>query len=293
MEDYDKKKPRKKTTTLAAEIAILLVTIAVAGFLGWFIGKGDMGELRVMTRQLGEAQEKVRQSRNEVATLQKELQVAKEGPAVQQDSDLEKLLARKDAEWNRKVNEIRIAAEIEKVQRVETLERELRLIKMDERMKSEMAEGDDSEVAEEVAQGLTPRARQVCSKMLEWEGLDEEQLAAAKERLRLELGARSLVKIQFGSGSAFVGADDTDALKVAVADTQDYSLLLAVGFADTGGDEELNRELGSLRARNSGDVLQGLIRRGQIVESVYLGETERFGSTKSENRVVEIWELQR
>ena len=38
--------------------------------------------------------------------------------------------------------------------------------------------------------------------------------------------------------------------------------------------------------------MQGLIRRGQIVESVYLGETDRFGA-KAENRVVEIWELER
>lgn len=292
MDDYQEQATRKKWTTVLKEIAILILAISVAGFLGWFIGRGDMGEMRVAASQLTESQEKLRAMRVERAQLKEALRVAKEGPAQQKETDLDRLLARKDEEWKRKLNEIRIAAEVEKVQRVEELEREIRMMRMDERMKAEMAEGDDTEVPDGLAEGLTPRARQVCAQMLEWEGLEEDEFEAAKEKLRMELGARSLVRVKFGSGSAFVGEDNTDALKVAVADTKDYALLLAVGFADTGGDEELNRELGSLRARNSADVLQGLIRRGQMVESVYLGETARFGP-KAENRVVEVWELQR
>lgn len=293
MDDYQEKATRKKWTTVLKEIVILLLAISVAGFLGWFIGRGDMGEMRVAASQLTESQEKLRAMRVERAQLKEALRVLKEGPVQKKETDLDRLLARKDDEWKKKLNEVRIAAEVEKVQRVEELEREIRMMKMDERMKAEMAEGDDTEVPDGLAEGLTPRARQVCAQMLEWEGLEEDELEAAKEKLRMELGARALVRVKFGSGSAFVGEDDTDALKVAVADTKDYALLLAVGFADTGGDEELNRELGSLRARNSANVLQGLIRRGQMVESVYLGETARFGPNKAENRVVEVWELQR
>ena len=294
MDDYNTRKtPAKKWTTVVKELFILLTAIAVAGFLGWFIGRGDMGELRVVTSQLAEERANVRKIRSEKASLSKELQMLKEGGEVEKkETNLDRLLARKDDEWKRKLNEVRISAEVEKVQRVEELEREIRMLKMDERVKAEMAEGDDSEVPEGLAEGLTPRAREVCSKILAWEGLNPEELEAARERLRLELGARSLIRVKFGSGSAFVGNDDLDAFKVAIADTQDYSLLLAVGFADTGGDEELNRELGSLRARNSADSLQTMQRRGQLVESVYLGETERFGA-RAENRVVEIWELQR
>lgn len=274
------------------EIVVLLCVVAVAGGMGWFIGNGDVKDVRAVNRQLQEERTRSAELRKERAALREELRIAKEGGVEKKETDLDKLLARKEAEWKRKLNQVRIEAEVEKVKRVEDLEREIRLLKMDERMKKEMAEGDDSAVPEGVAQGLTPRARQVCAEMLAWEGLESDALAAAREKLTRELGARSLVRVKFGSGSAHVGSDDLDAIRVAVADTQDYSLLLAVGFADTGGDEELNRELGSLRARNTADSMQGLIRRGQIVESVYLGETSRFGA-KAENRVVEIWELQR
>ncbi|GHC55802.1 hypothetical protein [Roseibacillus persicicus] len=292
MEDPPSRRPKKKFLTLLMEIVVLLCVVAVAGGMGWFIGNGDVKDVRAVNRQLQEERTRSAELRKERAALREELRIAKEGGVEKKETDLDKLLARKEAEWKRKLNQVRIEAEVEKVKRVEDLEREIRLLKMDERMKKEMAEGDDSAVPEGVAQGLTPRARQVCAEMLAWEGLESDALAAAREKLTRELGARSLVRVKFGSGSAHVGSDDLDAIRVAVADTQDYSLLLAVGFADTGGDEELNRELGSLRARNTADSMQGLIRRGQIVESVYLGETSRFGA-KAENRVVEIWELQR
>ena len=216
----------------------------------------------------------------------------KEGGVEKEETDVDRFIARKEAEWNRQLNQVRIEAEIEKVKRVEELEREIRLLKMDERMKQEMAQGDDSGVPDGVATGLTPRARQVCADMLEWEGLESDALESARKKLTRELGARSLTRVKFGSGSAHVGSDDLDTLRIALTDTSDYALILAVGFADTGGDEELNRELGSLRARNTADSLQGLVRRGQLVESVYLGETARFGA-KAENRTVEIWELER
>lgn len=274
------------------EIVVLLCVVAVSGALGWFIGHADVKEVRAVSRQLQEERSRVTELRNERVDLREQLRIAKEGGVEKKETDLDKLLARKEAEWNRKLNQVRIEAEVEKVKRVEDLEREIRLLKMDERMKQEMVEGDDSQVPEGVAQGLTPRARQICAEMLAWENLEPEALEAARQKLVRDLGARSLVRVKFGSGSAHVGDDDLDAIRVALADTKDYSLLLAVGFADTGGDEELNRELGSLRARNTADSMRDLIRRGQLVESVYLGETARFGA-KAENRVVEIWELQR
>lgn len=292
MDDYSERRPKKRWTTTVLEIFVLLVAIAVAAFLGWFIGRADVKDSRVLSTQLKEAQENIRKMRLERVELQKELEVAKTGEVEKIETDVDRLLARNEEKWKRKINEIRIEAEVAKVQRVNELERELRALKMDERMKAQQLEGDDSEVAENVAPDLTPRARQVCAKILEWEALPEEQFQAEKKRLLNDLGAKSLTRIKFGSGSANVGSDDLDAIKIATADTEDYSLLLAVGFADVGGDEELNRELGSLRAQNTADSLRSLARRGQVVESVYLGETERFGE-RAENRTVEIWELRR
>ena len=264
----------------------------VAGAMGWFVGHGDVKNVRAVTRQFEEERMRAKELRAERAELREEIRVLKEGGVEKQETNVDRLLARKEMEWNRKLNQVRIESEVGKVKRVEELEREIRIMKMDERMKEQMIEGDDSEVPEGLAEGLTPRARQVCAEMLSWESLEPDALEAAREKLKLELGARSLTRVKFGSGSAHVGSDDLEALRIAIADTNDYALILAVGFADTGGDEELNRELGSLRARNSADSMQGLIRRGQIVESVYLGETDRFGA-KAENRVVEIWELER
>jgi len=54
MDDYRNEKAPKKWTTVVKELFILLCAIAISGFLGWFIGRGDMGELRVMTSQLSE-----------------------------------------------------------------------------------------------------------------------------------------------------------------------------------------------------------------------------------------------
>lgn len=292
MDDYPERRPKKRWTTTLLEIFVLLSAIAVAGFLGWFIGRGDVKDSRVLSTQLKEAQATIREMRVERVELQNELELVKTGGVEKVETDVDRLLSQKEEEWKRKINEIRIEAELAKVQRVSELERELRMLKMEERMKQQQLTGDDSGVAQEVAPGLTPRARQVCAKILEWEGLPEEEFAAAKERLVRDLGAKSLTRIKFGNGSAFVGSDDLDALKIATADTQEYSLLLAVGFADTGGDAELNRELGSLRAQNAAVALRGLLRRGQMVESVYLGETERFGE-RAENRTVEVWELRR
>lgn len=292
MEESENRRPKKKLVTLLMEIVVLLCVVAISGVLGWFIGRGEVKNLRAVTHQLEQERRTAAELRQERAELREDMRVLKEGGVEKQETDVDRLIARKELEWNRRLNQIRIEAEVEKVKRVEELEREVRLLKMDERMKEQMAQGDDSEVPDGLAQGLTPRARQVCAEMLEWEGLESDALTAAREKLSRELGARSLVRVKFGSGSAHVGSDDLDALKIAVADTKDYALLLAVGFADTGGDEELNRELGSLRARNTADSLQGLIRRGQLVESVYLGETARFGA-KAENRAVEIWELER
>ena len=292
MEESEIRKPKKSLITLLTEIGVLLCVVIVSGALGWFIGRGEVKNARAVTHQLEQERRTAADLRQERAGLREEMRVLQAGGVEKQETDVDRLLARKEQEWNRRLNQVRIEAEVEKVKRVEELEREVRMLKMDERAKEQMAQGDDSDVPDGLAQGLTPRARQVCAEMLEWEGLESDALDAAREKLSKELGARSLGRVKFGSGSAFVGNDDLDALKIAVADTDDYSLLLAVGFADTGGDEELNRELGSLRARNAADSLQGLIRRGQIVESVYLGETARFGA-KAENRVVEVWELQR
>jgi outer membrane protein OmpA-like peptidoglycan-associated protein len=292
MDDYREKKSRRRWTKVLRDLLILIVAVAVAGGLGWLIGRGDAEAVRPVTTQLRKTQNDLRNLRTERGKLLQELQVAREGGPAPKETDTERLLARKEAEWKRKFNQVRIEAEVSKVKRVAELERKIRQLQIDERMKGQAGEGDDSRVAENIAPGLTPRARLVCEKILQWEGLPEGELEAAREGLARELGARALVRIEFGKGSALVRDDAQDVIRVALTDTEEYSLLLAVGFADIGGDKELNRELGTLRAQNAADAMRARTQRGQLVESVYLGETERFGP-REENRTVEIWELRR
>jgi outer membrane protein OmpA-like peptidoglycan-associated protein len=256
MDDYREKNPRRTWTTVMRDLAILIVAIAVAGGIGWLVGRGGADAVRPVTTQLRKAQHDLRTLRTERAKLVQELQVARDGGVEPKESDTTRLLARKEAEWKRKFNEVRIEAEVSKVKRVAELERKLRQLRMEERMKGRVGEGDDSGVAEEVAPGLTPRARLVCEKILKWEGFPDEEQSAAREKLQAELGARALVHVEFGKGSALVRDNAQDAIRVALADTKEYSLLLAVGFADTGGDEELNRELGTLRAQNAADAMR-------------------------------------
>ncbi|MDP0492096.1 MAG: hypothetical protein Q7Q71_13690 [Verrucomicrobiota bacterium JB023] len=274
---------------------LLLAVIAVAAGIGYFVGMSRAGDTDKLEQRIVQAQARIRALDSERQGLRSELEQLREEASQAVTGDVERLLAQKDSEWKKELNRVRIEAEIEKVKRVEELEREVRQLKMDQRMRAEIGAAVENmgEIPEGVAEGLTPRARQVCAKLLELEGLPPEIYQVKTDELAKQLGARSLVRVGFGNGSAFVGTDDETALRVAVADTEDYSLLLAVGFADTGGDAELNRELGTQRARNVGDALQGMIRRGQMVESIYLGETARFGENRAANRTVEVWELRR
>ncbi|MBK1833711.1 hypothetical protein [Roseibacillus ishigakijimensis] len=293
MADHIERRPRKSFLSYLVEIFIFLCVVAVSAGLGWFVGRSDVKDVRAINRQLQEERAKSAELRQERTELRAQLTAALASDANRQETDVDQLLARKEAEWKREFNRVRIEAEVEKARRVEELEREIRQLKIDQRIREEMASGDDSAVPESVAQGLTPRARQVCADLLAWEALEPEAREAARSKLANDLGARSLVRVKFASGSAHVGNDDLDALRVAMADTKDYSLILAVGFADTGGDEELNRELGSLRAKHTADALRELLRGNQLVEYVYLGETDRFGEKRADNRAVEVWELQR
>lgn len=286
------KRPKKKFSTLLLEVFILLLVTGAAFGMGFFLGGRGTTNVRVINKQAQEEQAKVAELRSERGKLRERVREleAKEEERGQDDVNL--ALARHEEEWKRKFNQVRIEAELSKVRRVEELEKEIAFMKMDERMRAEAAEGDDSQVPEGVAEGLTPRARQICAEILSWEGLEPAELEKARAELQSTLGARALVKVKFGSGVYTVGRSDLDSLGVAIEDTQDFSLLLAVGFADTGGDEALNREIGSQRASNTAASLQQFVRRGQIVEAVYLGQTARFGE-KAENRTVEIWELRR
>ncbi|MEM9080898.1 MAG: hypothetical protein AAGC74_09435 [Verrucomicrobiota bacterium] len=280
---------------MLTELVVLVLVIVAAFGLGWFLGQQKAADSEKMMARVNDSQAQLMNLRIERANLKEQVRKLREQGAEESHADVSRLLERKEEEWKKRFNEIRVAAEVEKVKRVEELERELRMLRLDERVKAEMearnALNDDG-VPEGVAVGLTPRARVVCGKLLEWEGLAPEDLEKAAESLEKELGARALIRVKFGNGSAAVRADELAAMEVAVSSTEDYSLLLAVGFADTGGDAELNRTLGAQRASNVAADLQKMLRNGQFVEPVYLGETERFGA-RAENRVVEIWELRR
>lgn len=54
MEELDSSRPKKKFSTLLMEILILLCVVVVAGAMGWFVGHGDVKNVRAVTRQFEE-----------------------------------------------------------------------------------------------------------------------------------------------------------------------------------------------------------------------------------------------
>jgi outer membrane protein OmpA-like peptidoglycan-associated protein len=71
-------------------------------------------------------------------------------------------------------------------------------------------------------------------------------------------------------------------------------LVLAIGYASETGNVDSNRELSSARATAAAELFSGIKRPGQLVQAVYLGQTDRFSSRIPErNQIVELWRIRK
>lgn|GEM_PF-4968487 len=113
----------------------------------------------------------------------------------------------------------------------------------------------------------------------------EKKYAEIKE----QVNAQSQSRIGFESGKSDVSSAEAPKLAKVAASATDGSRFLIVGYADQSGSAKANRKLSSARAQAVASYLSSKV-PGDRIQSIYLGQTARFGE-KANNRVVEVWEI--
>ena len=141
---------------------------------------------------------------------------------------------------------------------------------------------------------LLPAAVELCRKLRKLENLPEAEIATAYSSLGAQLGANVLHKFNFATGSSGLSAADQETIRNLVADIPDGDLVLAIGYASETGNVDNNRTLSSDRATAVARLYESVKRPAQLVQAVYLGQTDRFSSkTPEANQLVEIWRIRK
>lgn len=141
---------------------------------------------------------------------------------------------------------------------------------------------------------LLPAAVELCRKLRKLENMPEAEIATAYSSLGAQLGANVLHKFNFATGSSGLSAADQETIRNMVADIPDGDLVLAIGYASETGNVDHNRTLSSDRATAVARLYESVKRPAQLVQAVYLGQTDRFSSkTPEANQLVEIWRIRK
>lgn len=141
---------------------------------------------------------------------------------------------------------------------------------------------------------LLPAAVALFRSLRELEGRPDSDITTSYSSLGVELGANVLHTLNFATGSSTLSPADEDVIAKLVSDTPDGDLLFVVGYASETGNVDSNQRLSSDRATAAATFYSGVKRPGQLVQAVYLGQTDRFSSRIPErNQLVEIWRIRK
>ncbi len=141
---------------------------------------------------------------------------------------------------------------------------------------------------------LLPAAVQLFRNLRELEGRPDSELTTSYSNLGVELGASVLHTLPFATGSAGLTPADEEMVRGLVNELPDGDLLLVIGYASETGNEDKNRKLSSDRATAVAELYSSLKRPTQLVQAVYLGQTDRFSSRIPErNQLCEIWRIRK
>lgn len=141
---------------------------------------------------------------------------------------------------------------------------------------------------------LLPAAVELFRNLRKLEGKPDSEISTAYSSLGVSLGANVLHTLNFATGSAGLTPTDQERIRAMVAEVPDGDLVLAVGYASETGDVDNNRTLSSDRATAVAELFSSAKRPGQLVQAVYLGQTDRFSSRIPErNQIVEVWRIRR
>jgi outer membrane protein OmpA-like peptidoglycan-associated protein len=141
---------------------------------------------------------------------------------------------------------------------------------------------------------LLPAAVELFRSLRQLEGKPDSEISTAYSSLGAKLGANVLHTLNFATGSSVLAAADDELIRNLVADIPDGDLVLAIGYASETGNVDGNRTLSSDRATAAATLFSSVKRPGQLVQAVYLGQTDRFSSRIPErNQIVEIWRIRK
>lgn len=141
---------------------------------------------------------------------------------------------------------------------------------------------------------LLPAAVELFRSLRRLEGQSDAEIAAAYASLGVELGANVLGKLDFETGSSQLASEHQELIRRLVDEVPDGDMVLCIGYASETGNVDANRVLSSDRATAAAQYFSSIKRPGQIVQAVYLGQTDRFsGSTPERNQIVEIWRIRK
>jgi outer membrane protein OmpA-like peptidoglycan-associated protein/xanthosine utilization system XapX-like protein len=141
---------------------------------------------------------------------------------------------------------------------------------------------------------LLPAAVQLFRSLRELEGRPDSELTTSYSNLGVELGASVLHTLPFATGSAGLTPADEGLIRGLLNELPEGDLLFVVGYASETGNEDGNRKLSSDRATSVAELYSSLKRPTQLVQAVYLGQTDRFSSRIPErNQLCEIWRIRK
>ncbi len=142
---------------------------------------------------------------------------------------------------------------------------------------------------------LLPAAVELFRRLRKLEGHKDSDLTTEYSKLGFELGASVLHTLTFKTGKSELSPADMEQLaKMATSEVPDGDLTLIIGYASETGNLDANQELSSRRATTAAEHFATLKRPGQLVQAVYLGQTDRFSSRTPElNQICEVWRIRR
>ena len=141
---------------------------------------------------------------------------------------------------------------------------------------------------------LLPAAVELFRTLRGLEGKKDSDNMTAYSDIGVKLGARVLKTLDFPTGSASMTEVDQAEVPALINQAEDGDLILVVGYASTTGNVEANRVLSSDRATAAAQAISAIKRPGQLVQAVYIGQTNRFSSAAPErNQICEVWHIKK
>lgn len=142
---------------------------------------------------------------------------------------------------------------------------------------------------------LLPAAVELFRRLRKLEGMKDSDLTTEYSKLGVDLGANVLHTLTFETGKSQISAADMEQIAgIAANEVPDGDLTLIIGYASETGNVDANQELSSQRATTAAEHFSSVKRPGQLVQAVYLGQTDRFSSRVPErNQICEVWRIRR